>query len=144
MYSLATGEFQESHGLPKPDINGAVTKIIVQDEPESFMILNIRFNQGYIYHTTDGQQWQKLGGGLPTELFYAMDTDWTQHPKPLFVSTDTLVYRSDDNGQTWSNQSSGLPRRPHGADIRFVLTPKNERYLYLSTYGRSVWRTLVK
>ena len=143
VFNVATGVFQFSQGLPPADINGYVAKIIVQDEPEAFLILDIRFKEGAIYHTTDGKLWEKLAGGLPNENFHAMDTDWTRHPKPLFVSTDGAIYRSDDNGQTWQNQSSGLPKRPHCGDLRFVLTPKNERYLYLSTYGRSVWRTLV-
>ena len=148
VYNVATATFTIGQGI-QTDVNANIGRIIVQDEPEAFATFNIvpttaePNGHGRVYHTIDGQQWKPLSGGLPDEIFMAMDTDWTRHPKPLFVATPTKVYGSRDNGVTWHLQAQGLPKQPHCGDLRFVFTSSQERYLYLSTYGWSVWRTQV-
>jgi hypothetical protein len=62
----------------------------------------------------------------------------------LFAATDDKVYVSHGKGLSlgddWMLASRGLPRRPHCGDLRYFPQPSGRRFLYLSTYGRSVWR----
>lgn len=59
----------------------------------------------------------------------------------LYVCSDRKVFTSTDGAATWTDYSAGLPARPHGATLHSVCYPDGELYLYLSTYGRSTWRT---
>jgi hypothetical protein len=61
----------------------------------------------------------------------------------VFVSTDSQVYASDNAGDVRHVVSDGLPTRAHNADLRYGLRaagPGRGAYLYLSTFGRSLWR----
>lgn len=70
---------------------------------------------------------------------WAIASDRQQSPAALFAATDGAVWVSYDDGDTWSHLGSGLPRRVHSSDLRVVDTVDG-RWLYLATYGRSVWR----
>jgi hypothetical protein len=91
----------------------------------------------------DGNVWNvTAGAGLPNEFTYglvAVVAPQTRIPHGLLVSTDNEVYLSRDDGQNWQPAASGLPRRPHGGDLRFVLDRKGGANIYLGTFGRSVW-----
>lgn len=135
--------FEVAKGLPPAP--GSIVRLIVQTDMHAFALYDTSQDGGQLYRTADGVNWSisaLIGGGyhLPDETFYAMETDWTTNPKTLFVATDSRVYMSSDDGYTWQSVSQGLPRRPHCADLRFVLQADGTRYLYLSTFGRSVWR----
>jgi hypothetical protein len=67
----------------------------------------------------------------------------TTEDRILYTATDNRVFASFDNGDSWYEASIGLPSRPHNADLRYVFTNEGEGYLYLSTFGRSVWRTQI-
>jgi hypothetical protein len=41
---------------------------------------------------------------------------------------------------SWTEESTGLPTRAHLADFQFVLNPDGTKTLFLSTFGRSVWK----
>jgi hypothetical protein len=47
---------------------------------------------------------------------------------------------SRDLGATWATAVDGLPTLPLGQDLSFVTQPDGARYLYLATYGHSLWR----
>lgn len=83
--------------------------------------------------------WVARAAGLPTDQdFYALDVDFRSSQPPAFVATDSAVYVTRDEGQSWHEASNGLPVRPHCSELSAV---QDERgiYLYLSTWGRSVW-----
>lgn len=62
----------------------------------------------------------------------------------IFACTDSEVYATDNGVTNWHVVSDGLPARAHGADLRYgfpgTARPGRGAYLYLSTWGRSVWR----
>lgn len=67
--------------------------------------------------------------------------DRPQRPHLIVVAADAVVYASTDDGKTWESIGDGLPARPHNADLRYLTGPGQELgALYLSTFGRSVWR----
>jgi hypothetical protein len=47
---------------------------------------------------------------------------------------------STDGGDNWFDVSDGLPAFPKAVRLRFVTHP-NGNYIYLGTYGRSIWRS---
>ena len=83
-----------------------------------------------------------LSMGLPGELMYgiaAVPAPDNGVNRMLVVSTDDAVYVSHDDGNSWANGSSGLPRRAHCGDLRCVADTRGGITLYLGTFGRSLW-----
>jgi putative pyrroloquinoline-quinone-binding quinoprotein len=118
---------------------GAIHDLLVPSDRQAFATFNTD-SEGFVLRLDFLVGWEALSGGLPKETFSALETDWTANPKTIFAATDSGVYVSPDNGDTWQSASQGLPKRPHCADLRFVTQSSGEHYLYLSTYGRSVWQ----
>jgi hypothetical protein len=97
-------------------------------------------SKGYVL-AWQGQAWNPLGGGLPNTLpftaFEAPDV------LSIFAGTRTTVYVTHDLGNSWFTASDGLPTVAQGTDLHYVREPDGNRYLYLATYGWSLWRTLL-
>lgn len=114
------------------------------------------YNQKVLASTPGGRilrldadgRWRSIGRladgtAMPDEVYYAIEADWTTTPPALFAATDSTVLSSTDAGNTWTRDVAGLPTRPHCADMRFVLRGDGQKELFLSTFGRSLWRTWV-
>jgi len=127
-----------------------VLRIIVQSDSSSvdaFAVYNDFSTNpvtGQIYRTTNGRDWNAVGTGLPGGPYYYLETNWQAAPKTLYIATDDAVYASTNNGGAWFRVSNGLPARPHCSDFRYVTEPDGTHYLYLATFGWSVWRTRVR
>lgn len=124
--------------------------VIVEDSPaiEAYALLFDSSNvpwTGAIYHTTDGTAWSPVDeSGLPASPFYALEIDRQVIPNVLLVATDAGVFAKRTGSSTWENISRGLPRRPHCSDLRLGKGTNGDQYLYLATYGWSVWRSAWK
>lgn len=115
---------------------GSVRRFVVHTQTFAFAIAS-----GLQLLTLTGTTWDRATGPAgATGDFTAIETDWTTQPKALFVSTDNRVYASHDEAKTWTNISSDLPETPHCSDLRFVAERSDVHFLYLATYGRSVFR----
>jgi hypothetical protein len=88
--------------------------------------------------TFAGQSWQVAGGGLPTNLsFVSIDgSDLTS----IFAVSPNQVFVTHDQGASWLTASDGLPTLAQANEIHYVLQPDNTQYMYLSTYGWSMFR----
>ncbi|HKV99918.1 MAG TPA: hypothetical protein VJN96_08840 [Vicinamibacterales bacterium] len=99
----------------------------------------------------DGTAWTIIP--LPvSEVVRAFAVDWFY--RTLFIVTDTAVHQGVQDPApagppagfqtsfSWTNESTGLPTRPHGSHLS-IGKDDGERFLYLSTYGRSVFRALL-
>jgi hypothetical protein len=159
---VATGSvIQQRVALPQPSPStqmkgGNFLRIVGFDESEMFATLlgaaEVKITglpslgtpavQGYVMRL-DGNTWNvTAGAGLPNEYLYgfvAVANPNTRIEHGLMVSTDDAVYISSDDGQTWKRASSGLPRRSHCGDLRFVIDRLGRANIYLGTFGRSVW-----
>jgi hypothetical protein len=62
------------------------------------------------------------------------------HGAQLWAASDTRVYLSDDLGATWTDESAGLPVRPHCARLTPLYNAAGGAFIALSTYGRSMWK----
>jgi len=130
---------------PNGDADAAVFRIVAAGDVA--FASYIKAGVAYILARTNNF-FVKLSNGLPTNVgaYYGLELVAPREPVApamAFASTDESVYISRDLGKTWRPASQGLPTRPHCADLRFVQTPDGERALYLSTFGRSVWRASV-
>ena len=77
-----------------------------------------------------------LTHSLPFSSIAAADLD------TIYVATSAGVYDTHDSWKTWNQASGGLPGHfASGSDLRIVTEPSGVRYLYLATFGRSLWRT---
>lgn len=89
----------------------------------------------------DGQSWVSVGGGgQPQASFVTLEADPTTVPPTLFAALADRVIMTDNGGSSWRDASHGLPTHAHCTDLRFAREQDGGHYLYLSTYGRSIWR----
>jgi hypothetical protein len=113
---------------------GVVMPSVVSAQPQSYVL------------SFDGGGWiPTQAAGLPNVPAFGFLTLAVPHSRverALLVSQDGGVWISRDDGATFARASKGLPRRPHGADLRFVGGPEGGT-IYLATYGRSVWQARV-
>lgn len=91
--------------------------------------------------TFSGQTWQVAGGGLPTsQPFVSIDGP---DLGSVFVADQSQVFVTHDQGTTWLTASDGLPRAAQADELHYVLQPDSNAYMYLSTYGWSMFRALL-
>jgi hypothetical protein len=126
----------------QPQSGGNLHRIVTLSESVAFAIINnTSLNNNYVLRL-DGLRWAPpLSAGLPLDqFFYAIEGMFQENRQLIFVTTDDRVYMSEDAGNNWVPASRNLPRRPHCADLRVSILDIAQSWLYLSTYGRSVWR----
>jgi len=121
---IAGGVVSRIEVFPAPSGLGALP-----DHAYALMGDGILYFNGLFWATTTGSGW--------TIFTYDRSTG------RLFGATDADVFVSDDHGRTWVDASAGLPARPHCADLRIAADGNGGFDLYLSTYGRSVWRATI-
>jgi photosystem II stability/assembly factor-like uncharacterized protein len=98
--------------------------------------------EGGIYKSTDGgDNWNKLAGGLPNDLFGRANVAISNAaPDRIYALIEAKpgsgVYRSDDTGATWRlvNSSGNLITRPFYYDT-FGVDPNNADVLWIGNEG---------
>jgi PQQ-like domain len=93
-------------------------------------------SNGYVMFW-NGATWDAVSGNLPNNLPFTSlaGTDIND----LYVSTSGPVYDTHDAGSTWNVASNGLPTITQASELRVVADPSGT-YLYLASYGRSLWK----
>ncbi len=88
----------------------------------------------YLYKTSDyGANWQKITNGIDEEHFTRVVREDPKRQGLLYAGTETGMYVSFDDGQTWQPFQQNLPVVPITD-----LVVKNDN-LVVATQGRSVW-----
>ena len=124
----------------KEDDDGKVVhRIVIATDSLAFASFNNTDGSGGTALKWDGNSWQAVPAGFPNEFIYAMEIDVVDGDPVVYLATDASVYASGDEGKSWQDVSSGLPKRPHCSDLRLV-QDGDGTHLYLSTFGRSLWR----
>ncbi len=116
---------------------GQINRFVVQSTAVAFCIASGR----QLFRLRAGAWGLVAGPPGASGEFTSLESDWTASPRTLFVSTDTNVFAND--GSTWTDISAGLPKTPHCRDLRFVTEESGTHFLYLATYGRSIYRLLL-
>jgi hypothetical protein len=128
---------------------GEVGRICVLRDGVAFASYRAQGKDGFLLQS-NFFSWDPLGSNdnvakgidFPTTEgpIYGFDIDRSAQPPTLFASSDTNVFVSRDEGDTWKLATKGLPRCSHCTELRAVAHDNGQRFLYLSTFGRSVWR----
>lgn len=123
------------------DVNpkARIHRFVVLSDENAFALYNSeRPNSSRLLMTTDGgATWEVVPA--PSENLASVELDWTTGA--LYVCDAEHVYVSRNKGKTWTRASLGLPEHCEGIDLRFISQPDGKNFLYLATYGWSLWRT---
>jgi Repeat of unknown function (DUF346) len=148
VFSLAP--FQEPFELAvTPTDKGPIGTVVVVRDALAFALIQGSTTSSILQ--SDFFSWDALGSssnvargvGLETdgEAFTALAIDRGANPPNLFAATDSRVFVSRDLGDTWLLATKGLPKRPHCNGLGTGAPRKDGgRYMYLGTWGRSVWQ----
>jgi hypothetical protein len=122
---------EQAQDADAPDFGG-VTRFEVLSKNLAYALKRgqlLRFN---------GQSWATLAAAQGWLIFTV-----ERETGRLFAASDVDVFSSADGGQTWVDASVGLPACPHCTDLRIGSDADGGSTLYLTTYGRSVWRARI-
>lgn len=92
----------------------------------------------YLYRTHDyGRTWTKIVNGLPTDQvsgsFARVIRNDTKKQGLLFAGTESSMYVSFDDGDSWQSLMLNLPNTSY----RDIVVKDND--VVVATYGRSIW-----
>ncbi len=88
----------------------------------------------YLYKTSDyGKSWKKITDGIPNEHFTRVVREDDVQQGLLYAGTETGLYISDNDGDSWKSFQMNLPIVPVTD-----LAVKNSN-LIIATQGRSLW-----
>ena len=91
-------------------------------------------NRPMLYKTNDyGQSWQKIVSGIPEDDFTWVVREDPERRGLLYAGTETNIYVSFDDGESWQSMRSNLPVVPI-----YDLVVKGTD-LVVGTHGRSFW-----
>ena len=93
-------------------------------------------NRPYLYRTNDyGKTWKKIVNGIPETTFTRVIREDPNKRGLLYAGTETGIYLSFDNGESWQPMQFNLPVVP----ITDLAIHKRENELVAATQGRSFW-----
>ena len=88
----------------------------------------------YLYKTNDyGETWQEINGGIPDDDFTRVVREDPARRGLLYCGTESGVYVSADDGQSWESLQCNLPVVP----IHDMVVKNGD--LVAGTHGRSMW-----
>ncbi|HJQ20930.1 MAG TPA: sialidase family protein, partial [Gemmatimonadaceae bacterium] len=128
--------------LPLPAVAGLVAVEASRHNPAEAYVAISYHTRGdyapYIYRTRDyGQTWTKIVNGLPAALtsgaFVRVVREDTKRAGLLFAGTESGVYVSFDDGDSWQSLQLNLPNTSY----RDITVHDND--LVAGTYGRGIW-----
>jgi photosystem II stability/assembly factor-like uncharacterized protein len=90
----------------------------------------------YVYVSENyGEDWERLGNGLPDGWSVNVITEHHRAENLLFVGNEVGVYVSIDRGQNWVRMKGDLPVVP----VDDIAIHPRENDLIVGTHGRSAW-----
>jgi hypothetical protein len=97
-------------------------------------------DSGLVLSLSGPAVWQ-ASAGLPTNLpFWSVDGP---NLGSIFVANTNEVFVTHDFGSSWLSASQGLPAVPNPRELHYVEQPDKTSELYLASYGRSMYRTVL-
>ena len=90
--------------------------------------------------SSNGLAWGPAATQPPGTRIRHLALDRGSRSQRLFVSREEGVLYSDDGALSWNDWSLGLPRLPQTRMLSILQRRDGRRWLYVSTWGWSVWR----
>jgi photosystem II stability/assembly factor-like uncharacterized protein len=92
--------------------------------------------QPYLYKTNDyGKTWKKIVNGIPNDAFTRVVREDPNRKGFLVAGTETGLYQSFNDGETWTSFQLNLPIVP----VTDVAFQKRDKDLVVATQGRSFY-----
>ncbi len=92
--------------------------------------------RSYLYKTNDyGKTWKKITSGIPDGAFTRVIREDPNKRGLLYAGTETGMYVSLNDGETWQSLQLNLPVVP----ITDLAVHKRDKDLIVATQGRSFW-----
>ncbi|PYS47438.1 MAG: glycosyl hydrolase, partial [Acidobacteria bacterium] len=90
----------------------------------------------YLYKTSDyGKTWKKIVNGIPETVFTRVIREDPNRRGLLYAGTETGMYVSFNDGESWQSLQLNLPIVP----ITDLIIHKGEKDLIAATQGRAFW-----
>ncbi len=90
----------------------------------------------YLYKTSDyGKTWKKITNGIPENAFTRVIREDPNRRGLLYSGTETGLYVSFNDGESWQSLQLNLPIVP----ITDLIVHKGEKDLIAATQGRAFW-----
>lgn len=107
-------------------------------EPGGLYVAGTRYKlddfKPYLYRTTDyGKSWEKITSGIDNKHFTRVIRADPKRPGLLYAGTESGLYVSFNDGQTWQSFQCNLPVVP----VTDLAIKEND--LIVATQGRSFW-----
>lgn len=138
--SPGTGTFGDrSAGLPA----GSVSEIVIDPSSAATAWVGFYNTSGprLLKTVNGGANWTDVTGDLPTGVAVrALAIDFNSTPPLLIAGSGAGVWWSNDEGSSWTKDSTDLPNVNIG-DL--VIDPVNNT-VFAGTYGRGVWRAAIE
>lgn len=135
---MPTGQLLQLKVDAPPTGLGPIDRIVVRGGRGPFALMESA--PGSVLLVEEGLSFRPIKSSKPLPFVQLLGLDL--HRKPgritMAVTTDTDVWVSPDDGDTWELASGGLPLVPHCADVRFGHFDGRD-VLVLGTWGRSLW-----
>jgi hypothetical protein len=131
-FDAATQTLLESALPPKLASDGDELRFPVLSGPRSGAVLL----QGTLLTSEDLQSWTQVPDIWGARVIAVDDAE---HPPALHVGTDSTVSILRDGGILVTT-GAGLPANPHPTQMTVVTDALGDRWIYLGTFGWSVWR----
>lgn len=98
-------------------------------------------NSRHIFYSgNQGSTWSDISLNLPNVPVHTLVIDTTTGSTSLYAGTETGVYTSSDNGNTWSIFNTGMPSY---VPVDQLVIQEDSRQLLAFTYGRGVYGVLL-
>ncbi len=122
--SLDGGQTWNLTGLNWSNFKNRVARKIIMD-PVDHLVLLVSTDGG-VYRTADGAvTWTKVSSA---NIF---DIEFNPSDHQVVYAAGDKFYKSIDNGQTFSNITSGLPSFSQVNRMALAVTPANDNYVYI-------------
>jgi photosystem II stability/assembly factor-like uncharacterized protein len=93
-------------------------------------------NTPYIFKTNDyGNTWTLITTGLPANTYSRCVREDPTRKGLLYAGTETGVYVSFNDGQSWQSLQQNLPNTP----VHDIQIQKRDHALVIATHGRGFW-----
>ncbi len=93
-------------------------------------------NKPYIFKTNDyGSSWTLITNGLPANTYTRCVREDPEHKGILYAGTETGIYISFNDGESWQSLQLNLPNTP----VHDIQVQKRDKALVIATHGRGFW-----
>lgn len=90
----------------------------------------------YLFKSSDyGKTWKLIVNGIPSNAYCRTIREDPNRKGLLYAGTETGIYVSFDDGESWQSLNINLPNTP----IHDIAVHKRDKDLIVATHGRSFW-----